>query len=117
MRLSESESGIRAVSSLDRFPLGPPGEGSVALRAAGLWMLVRIVAAVFTSGAGGSVVALSAMTSIMIVAMAGFLAAMDARNHNEHLFIANLGTSRVAFGALCVVPPLVGEILLAVVLR
>src|SRR5688572_16479493 len=113
--LNTIRTGGHTLNRLDFFPLGSPGGNSVALRAAGLWVLVRVVAAVFTRLAGGSAVERSVMTSILVISIAGFLAALDARNHHEHLFLANLGTSRVAFVLMCVVPPLVGEIVLAMV--
>src|SRR5688572_21288367 len=102
---------------LDRIPLGSPGEVSVAIRASGLWLLVRVVAGVFTNLAGLGFVAISPLTSILVVAIAGFLAHLDARTHHDQLFLANLGTSPLVFVLLCVIPPLAGEIVLAAAMR
>ena len=96
------------------FPSGSPGEISFALRAAGLWVLVRFVAGFFTLLAGGSLAEVSVRMSILVVAITGIVAAIDARNHHEPLFLANLGTSPFVLGLLCVLPPLVGEIALSV---
>jgi hypothetical protein len=88
-------------------------ESSVAARALRLWFIVRVAAGMFSVLAGGDAVSLTIKASFIIIAVSGYLAALDARKHNEDLFLANLGTSNVVFVLLCSVPPLIGEIAVA----
>lgn len=88
-------------------------EASVAGRATMLWLMARIAAGVFSVLAGGDALSLTFKASIIIIAVSGFLAALDARKHNEDLLLANLGTSHAVFILLCSVPPLVGELVIA----
>lgn len=102
-------------SRLATLPLGSPAESSVAVRAIGIWVLVRVVAGYFSRLLGGDLLYTSLPTALLIIAIVGLVTANDARRHNEHLFLANLGTSGLVFALLCAVPPLICEIALAVV--
>jgi hypothetical protein len=117
LKISDSPSAERVDELLERFPVGRAGEPSVAIRAAGLWFAVRVFAAMFINPMGGSRVLISVPMSVLVIALAAILAVIDARKHHEHLFIANLGRSNVAFALFCVLPPLLGEIALALVMR
>ena len=116
MNDSESAAAQRVEEALARFPVGRAGEASVAIRAAGLWFAVRVFAAVFVTPDIGERVLISVPMSVLVIAVTAFFAVLDARRHHEHLFLANLGRSDVAFYLLCAVPPLLGEIALALVM-
>lgn len=89
-------------------------ESSVAGRAMLLWLIVRVAAGIFSALAGGDPVSVTIKASIIVIAVSGFLATLDARKHNEDLFLANLGTSNIVFVLLCWVPPLIGESMVAI---
>jgi hypothetical protein len=99
---------------VDRLIYDRTIESSVAGRALVLWFLVRVAAGMFSALAGADPVSLTIKASMIVIAVAGFLAALDARKHNEHVLLANLGTSNVVFVLLCFVPPLIGEVVVAV---
>lgn len=98
-----------------------PFTGALLVRAAALWMLVRVVFALGAAGLNQSLshpelsdaTDLALVTVVGIIVLTATLGLIDVRRRREHVLLANLGVGQAALGTLMLVPPVLLEVLMA----
>jgi hypothetical protein len=87
-------------------------------RALYLWVGVRLLTALAGSGIGRSgLLPLSPGATALVILIVGFLGILEMRRRNEHLLLANFGVSQALLTVLCVLPPVVAEVLVGLIAR
>lgn len=80
-----------------------------------LWVLVRITFAVFGSQLTGTADGSSLVMVLGIIVLTAALGLIEVRRRREHVLLANLGVGQAALAAVMLIPPVVFEVLMALV--
>lgn len=88
-------------------------ENAMLRRAAGLWLLVRIAVAPFLAAAEQHPIYVASEAALFIIGCTAALCWIVARRRFEDLLLGNMGTAPWSVVALCVAPPLVLELVVA----
>ena len=90
---------------------------AIVVRAALLWLGVRMMVASSGLLGGGLMLPIGVPASALIIAATVFLAGVELRRRNEFLFLGSLGYAPLLLLALSAVPVVPLEILFAAALR
>jgi hypothetical protein len=105
----QSQTRRSAIFWLTRSILGSI-EGRIARRTLYLWLLTRLVVALFMLLLGQPPLKLSPISSAIVIGTVYVLAYSTVRASNEDLMLRNLGTSPLVIASLCFGPPLMVEL-------
>ena len=93
---------------------------TVSLLGRGLlfWAGTRLLLALGGGGVAGTHPAsLGVSGTLLLVATVGLLGILEARRRNEHILLANFGTSPALLGTLCAAPAGLAELLVGLTAR
>lgn len=92
-----------------------PFAGALILRAATLWVLLRLSFALLDYRLAYRLTWPSLVTVFGIIVLTAVLGLIDVRRRREHILLANLGVGQAALTALMLIPPVVFEVLMALI--
>jgi hypothetical protein len=80
-----------------------------------IWAGTRLLVALGGAGVAGTHPAsLDVPGTLLLVTIVGFLGILEARRRNEHILLANFGTSQALLVSLCAAPAVLAELLIGV---